>query len=423
VPRHGLAPGDGTPGDWVRASSTRDFLDSIGVNTHVDQGVPVASVVGPINYLGIRSVRDGGNRPEALLALHRQTGARLAVSAYARLDVLLATARRLAAADALLAVEGPNEPNNFPFVYKGRKGGGTDDWGPVAELQRDIYGAVAADPVLSGYPVFSVSETGAQIQDFGLQFLTVPARTGEGVPAGTRYADYANVHNYVSATFNGYVDNQAWSAASPENVKGWDGLHGNFGVTWRRSHRGYGQAQLDRLPRVTTETGWDSKAGGEKRQAVVLLNTLLGQFKRGYRYTFIYQLRDGEGGDQPGWGLFRGDSTPKLAATAIRRLTTLLADAQPNPAPGGLAYRIDGATDAVHDMLLQNSDGTFHLVVWAELADGRIAPEVALQGAPGSCAIFDPTSSDEPVGDCSGQARIRLDLSDHPLVLRLRPPA
>ena len=59
------------------------------------------------------------------------------------------TARQLAAADALLAFEGNNEPNNWGVTYQGEKGGGrAPSWLAVAKLQRDLYNAVKSDPVL-----------------------------------------------------------------------------------------------------------------------------------------------------------------------------------------------------------------------------------------------------------------------------------
>ena len=44
----------------------------------------------------------------------------------------------------------------------------------VAKLQRDLYEAVKSDPVLAKYPVWSISEPGAQRDNVGLQFLTIP---------------------------------------------------------------------------------------------------------------------------------------------------------------------------------------------------------------------------------------------------------
>jgi hypothetical protein len=68
---------------------------------------------------------------------------------------------------------------------------------PVAQFQRDLYATVKNDPFLRQYPIFGVSESGAETDNVGLQFLAIPTGASALFPAGTRFADYANVHNYV----------------------------------------------------------------------------------------------------------------------------------------------------------------------------------------------------------------------------------
>ncbi|HZY87969.1 MAG TPA: hypothetical protein VFE78_24250, partial [Gemmataceae bacterium] len=186
------------------------FLNSIGVvTTFPDRGQPLPKTVEMVKYGGFHWVRGGiegltDKGPTTLqtyLDLHRQTGARFSwglVSGGTDLKKLTETARELAKADALLAFEGNNEPNNWGVTYRGEKGGGrAPSWLAVAKLQRDLYSAVKNDPVLKKYPVWSISEGGAEVDNVGLQFLTVPAGAGTLLPAGTKYADCANVHNYI----------------------------------------------------------------------------------------------------------------------------------------------------------------------------------------------------------------------------------
>ena len=72
-----------------------------------------------------------------------------------------------------------------------------------------------------------------------------------------------------------------------------DGLFGNYGVTWRRKYPGYSEAELLTLPRVTTETGVTIEGViTEEIQACLYLSVYLDQFKRGWRHTAIYLLRD-----------------------------------------------------------------------------------------------------------------------------------
>ncbi|MHB1556250.1 MAG: hypothetical protein ACYC61_02100 [Isosphaeraceae bacterium] len=147
------------------------FLDSIGINaTFPDRGQPLPKTIEMIKFGGFRWVRGGieglsESGPTTLqtyLDLHRATGVRFSwglVSGGTDLPKLLTTARRIEAAGALLAFEGNNEPNNWGVTYKGEQGGGrAPSWLAVAKLQRDLYAAVKADPVLKKYPVWSISE-------------------------------------------------------------------------------------------------------------------------------------------------------------------------------------------------------------------------------------------------------------------------
>ena len=111
---------------------------------------------------------------------------------------LLREAKELATAGAILAIEGNNEPNNWGVRYEGHVGGRNESWLPVAKLQRDLCQGVRNDPILRDCPVWNITESGAQTDNVGLQFLTVPDGADTLMPAGTAYADYANCHNYIT---------------------------------------------------------------------------------------------------------------------------------------------------------------------------------------------------------------------------------
>jgi hypothetical protein len=404
----------------IVAASCDTFLSSLGVNTHVDQGYNPDSYVEPLRYLGVRNIRDSQRNLAGLIMLHAQTGVRVDLLGADVLGVTVA-ANTLARAGALLAIEGPNEPNNFPVTYKGQQGGGADQsWTTVAQLQMDLYSAVKNNPDLRAYPVFQVSEGGAETDNVGLQFLTIPAGAGTLLSDGTQFADYANVHNYVSGVRGGYADNQAWQAADPLLNARWDGLYGNYGRTWKKHFAGHSGAQLEVLPRVTTETGWDAASPGDERiQGVVLVNTYLAQFKRGWRYTFIYQLGEGEGGGG-NQGLFHQDWTPKLAATYIHNLTSILADNVPVASPGKLDYSIAHAPSTVHDLLLQKSNGVFELVVWGEQVTGESSIVVNLGSTYSDVKIYDATLGISPVQTLTNTDRVTLRVSDHAMIIEIR---
>ena len=393
-----IAFGEASAGSGVPSVSADTFLSSLGVNTHVDQGVSGSSYIAPLRYLGVRNIRDLGRHWPQFQLINRQTGVRLDLASNGDLDGTISIGKSLAASGALMAFEGPNEPNNFPITYNGQSGGGIKgSWVPVAQYQKALYSAVKSSPELRNYPVFAVSEAGAETDNVGLQFLTIPPGAQTALPDGTQYADYANPHNYVSSTRKIYVDNQAWNAADPTLNGPWDGLFGEYGITWRYHFKGYSNDDLLALPRVTTETGWDSVSGigGERTQGTVLVNTYLAQFKRGWRYTFIYQLRDGEGGSD-NQGLFHSNSTPKLAATYIHNLTAILLDTIPVVSPGSLDYSIIDEPGTVHDLLIQKSNGTFELVIWDERVRGNDNVKVNLGRAFATVNIYDITLGTTP---------------------------
>jgi hypothetical protein len=402
----------------VAAISADTFLSSLGVNTHVDQGYNAGSYVLPLRYLGIRNIRDSARNLFSSIMLHQQTGIQIDLLG-ADVNDLIIAAKTLAKAGALLSIEGPNEPNNFLITYNGQQGGGTGSWLPVAQLQRDLYSAAKNDPELKQYPVFHVSEAGAETDNVGLQFLKISAGAETFLPDGTHFADYANAHNYVSGTRGGYVDNQAWQAADPTLNSHWDGLYGEYGRTWKEHFRGYSNAELETLPRVTTETGWDAANPDQERtQGTVLVNTYLAQFKRGWRYTFIYELGEGEGGGG-NLGLYHSDWTPKLAATYIHNLTSILADNIHVATPEKLDYSIANAPSTVHDLLLQKSSGVFELVVWGEQVRGANDITVKLGSTHPKVMIYDITVGTTPIQILNNVNSVSVTISDHALIIEM----
>ena len=424
----------------VAARRVSEFLASIGANSAVSRrGETLAETARAAGYLGLAWIRAGYESDipvEDLIDLHRRTGVRFSyglMSGGTDIARLLGGARKLAAAGALVALEGPNEPNNWGVTYQGQAGGGrAPSWMAVARLQRDLYRAVKSDPALKAYPVWSLSENGAQKDNVGLQFLTIPRGANCLMPDGTKFADFANAHNYLyHPNAPGLEDNKAWNAADPTPACKVDGLYGNYGLTWAKKFPGYSVKDLLTLPRVTTETG--TTIGGvvtEEIHALNLLSLYLAQFKRGWSHTAVYLLRDrsDEGGNQQ-FGFYKPDYTPRKAALYLHNLTTVLAERgdgdrraptkTPAKAPGKLAYAIPDQPATVHDLLLQKRDGTFALVVWGERVTGSDRVTVRLGKAHPSVRVYDPTVGTAPVRTLSNVSSLTLTLSDHPLVVEL----
>jgi hypothetical protein len=441
------APAQTKTSGGVTAVSAFDFLNSIGINTHMGHGEDVNGNITALNYAGFRNIRDGDNLSSKfindMILVHNTTtsGIRIVLSRSGaddrHLTGVIEASKTLAAAGVLLAFDGPNEPNNWSVTYQGKKSyitknesgkitGG--DFSPVANFQKDLYARVKADPVLKDYPVFSVSDGGgASPNNVGLQYLTIPTPAPDGVlmPAGTVFADYANVHNYFCHPSVGkLIDNLVWHAADPvmDTVPGngghFDGIYGNFGKTWLSGFKGYTTDDLKNLPRVTTETGITSGKWGltEQKRGAICLDLFLSQFKRGYKYTFIYNLRDIPGVYD--YGMFTSDFTPKTAATYLRNLTTILNDTGSAEILGKLNYSIPDQPATVHDLLLQKSNGKFELVVWDErFTGGTETISVNLGRTYRKVKIYDPTIGTSAIQTLTNVSSVTLPMSDHPIII------
>ncbi|MEJ2901466.1 hypothetical protein WAE58_03480 [Pedobacter panaciterrae] len=406
-----------------------DFLNSIGVNSAISKrGESLDKTIELMKYTGIRWIRAGyeGDIPEAdFIKLHKETGVRFSyglLSGGTDIKRLLAGARKLDAVGALLAFEGSNEPNNWGFKYKGAEGGKNLTWLPVAQLQKDLYDAVKSDKTLKKYPVWDLCENGAQTDNVGLQFLKIPKGAGTSMPDGTKYADFATCHNYFShPSHPGLYDNQTWNAADPGPLCKVDGLYGNYGKTWRGKHKGYTENELLTLPRVTTETGGTlTDEITEEKQARLYLNLYLSQFKRNWRYTAVYLLRDrvDEAGNQT-FGFYKPDYSPRKSAIYLHNLTTILADKPLKFSLGKLAFQIIGQPETVHTLLLQKSNGRFELVIWGEKAKGTEEIEIKLSKAYPLVKVYDPTKGTEAVQVLRNIKSVKLKTSDHPFVIEI----
>ncbi|HON08814.1 MAG TPA: glycosyl hydrolase, partial [Verrucomicrobiota bacterium] len=107
------------------------------------------------------------------------------------------------------------------------------------------------------------------------------------------------------------------------------------------------------------------------------------------------------------------------AALYLHNLLTILADKGNLAQPGKLDYSISNEPETVHDLLLQDSDGTFELVVWDERLKGTDTVKIDLGENFPLVKIYDPTVGIEPVQFYNDISELSLTLSDHPLVISI----
>ena len=440
--------------ETVQAVPANDFLNSIGVNTSINsRGEYYTNTRACAEYLGFRYIRAGS--PGYFLYQYRELFQDFHIRFSCILDPdegiesTLTGGRQIASIDpdALIAFEGPNEPNNWPITYEGINGGGSYSYSQLAKYQRDFYAEVKADSVLKNYPVWSMTDaSGAQPKNYGLQFLTVPAGVDRGengvdssVVDGTAYSDVACVHNYFSG-LTPHTNNQTWLASDRIHA---NSLHTNFGVTWNKGYLGYPDSVLMTLPCVTTETGTtiDGLNVTEEYQGLTYLSCYLAQFKQGFQYTAMYIMRDrtDEAGNQT-FGFYAGDYTPRLSAHYLHNMTTILADYPSIETPGQLAYGISAAANnpnpdisTVHDLLLQKNDGTMMLVIWderyahsaksdtVEVNFGETLNKVDVY-SPAQYDANNPDNGVKPVATYTNTDRMTLTMLDRPLILAINDP-
>ncbi len=103
------------------------------------------------------------------------------------------------------------------------------------------------------------------------------------MPDGTKYADYANVHNYLYHPNSPYPrTTRRGKPLIRQPRREWMVSTGISASRGRSGFGGYTQEELNSLPRVTTETGvWVAGPITEELQGLNLMNVYLAQFKRG----------------------------------------------------------------------------------------------------------------------------------------------
>lgn len=401
--------------------SASGFVNSIGVNTHAGFGWTdynnLAMMSDDLKYLGVSHLRDAMATSPAAQPLIDG----LAAAGY-KFDLLVSSALPqqgsaglrdyVAALDKFLAshpggisaIEGLNEANNQPFSYNG-----SSSLSAAAQFQSALYQAVKADGALSSIPVYNLSLAYNDPQGYN-QLGNMSASV-----------DYANAHAYVSTGSSPASSLAATLSAVETAAPG--------------------------KPVVITETGYTTQANtqylgvDETVQAKSILNTLVDAYKAGVSSTYIYELFDrnsasSDTNSEDKFGLFHSDGTPKLAATAIHNLTTILADdgSGSHQPTDPLNYTLSNMPETGSSMVLGKSNGAYELVVWAEpklwndAADTEIsnptqAVTVSLGGVHHSVKVYDTLTGTNAIATYTDVSTITLPVSDHPLIVEIDAPA
>ncbi|MBD1824612.1 pre-peptidase C-terminal domain-containing protein [Cyanobacteria bacterium FACHB-DQ100] len=388
-----------------RARPADTFIDSIGMNvnlryTGISYHDRYADVFEPrLRELGIRHIRDGGNKPEVFTKLRRLAtfGIKSTLIIDPRLggtpDNVVQQIKQ--ALPGIAAVEGPNEwdASAETMRYEGKP---FPDG--LREYQADLYRAVKSDPATAHLPVLVPS-------------MAQP-ENGQRVGSLAEFSDFGNMHSYSGGRIPGFDFDRRWLPLTRE-------YSGNQPII--ATETGYHNAVNDR------ETG--HKAVTEQVSAKYIPRTFLEFFNRGVNRTYLYEFMDQRPlpDAENNFGIIRADGTPKPAFYALRNLIRILKDTPGSTASGGLSYYFSGNVKDLRHTLLQKSNGEFYLVMWLNsestetLKTQRVT--VNLLTPTQEAATFLPNRSPNATATFATPSRITMDVPDAPIILKVVPKA
>lgn len=327
------------------AAST--FLNSIGVNTHMDVE-PYRShfeLVGTLlSKAGLRHVRDE-IRPTNDIGRWRSLFDRHQVRGHMLISPATNTIRQLndyiaaVGVERISAIEGQNEGDSDWFM--GRPEAGSDWSATVVAYQRQAYGALRAIYTKEQLPIVSPTVIDWKTRDMGKLIAAAP------------YCDVVAIHSYVQG------------AQQPETVDAYAALSWYLDELQKPFKPG--------APVMSTETGYNTsalpRAVSAKAAASYLPRLLLHYFSSGVERTFLYELMDG-GEDPSEWehhyGLVRYNGSPKPAYDAIAALLGAMREIEERGEGPLTAYSatVADAREPVRLLRFQGSGGRTLLAIW-----------------------------------------------------------
>lgn len=385
-----------------QATSTEDFIETIGVNTHLGYGDTVyhryEDIIKPrLLELGVRHIRDG-TFSETVADRYLELGrAGIRVLFITNPKRVVAQAKRIS--PALFAVEGENEPDNH---YK--------NW--VERIRADqqaLYAAVKGDADLGQLPVLVSSL--ANIRDN-------PAKLGDL----SEHMDFGNMHPYAAAE-------------APSRHWGW-GIGMAKAISEARKVSGTKRiiatecGYHNRLDQQEGHPGTTESAAAKfmPRMAAVYFNAGIA---RSYFYEFADEKPDANFRDkEQHFGLIRVDGSVKPSFTAMKNLISVLKDPGPRFQAGKLDFALTGETNNVHHTLLQKRDGRFWLLLWQEavsydvktkrdVAVPDVAVAVELPRGMASARVYRPNRGTDVVSEHAAGKTLKLSVPDEVLIAEI----
>jgi hypothetical protein len=340
----GATGADSTSLHEEQAASAAAFIDSIGVQTHINYvDTPYANwqqVLDEIVRLGVHHIRDALPMTPTFVSNHRQLAAAgirctcgFAMDKKLTAEDIVQAARTASDVDAL---EAPNECD-----------AGTNCGGG---------GKTGIERVTSFLPVLASAGHELQVPVIGPSFTTREAYAASGTIA--QWITFNNLHVYFGGRNPG---TEGWGAGDAQGHR-----YGSFDWWLDQSN-----LNASGIPSQITETGYEAFDNPSRPgtipvgvESAYIPRTLLLAWNHGIRRTFIYELLD-EFPDNR-YGLLRHDMTEKPAFTALRNLISILNDSSRSTTLGRVKLSIESTDPSLSHTLLQKADGTYDLILWLE---------------------------------------------------------
>lgn len=370
------------------AISTTDFINTLGVDTHIGiagaySDIPM--VEQDLEYLGVTIVRDSIDSASVIPtweAVAQATGIKfddfMPEGAPAWDQSALALLPQLAQAGLLAYIEGGNEEDD-PYATAN---GNSLSW--TAQFQQQVY----ADAQQYGIPVINMS--------FGQGWTAANNWEGDYASVGnlSAYTNYANAHTYPNP---GETPSAAISLLNTD-----------------------AKLAASSRPVITTEIGWQTSQFSATAIAQYAVDATFDGIVDGDAGMWFYGLYDDSSGT---WGLFNSDGSPRPVATALHDLTTLLTDTGSNAAtfsPGSLAYSLAGTQSGDNSFLMEKSNGSYWIGLWNE-GGTQHTVTVTLPSAAAEIEVFDPVTGITAAQSASNANSISISLGADPLLVEIVP--
>jgi hypothetical protein len=376
------------------------FVDSLGVNTHVNIWADSAygnipMIESELKYIGFKYARDDFGDISTIQTVQRvnhDIGTKFDI--IVRGDMAPQISYLKANAGLLAEVEGPNEVDGRQVTFNGQTG-----FSAAAAFQRQLFSSIKTTSGISGLPVNCLSVADKDV----IRFIGNLASS----------CDNLSIHVYP----------QWGGGAHPISE----------GIQWYLTN--YAGLALGKAA-VATEFGWWTQpmSGGVAQdvQAKYILNYFFDAYTMGIRRSYIYELNDeylDPRNTDTEWhfGLFTADGKPKAAATALQNLTTLLKDPKPFASPAGLPLTVT-ANASVKKLLMQRGDGVYVLALWQDLPSWNystgqrvtVPPQkatISLGLTAAKVQVIDPMITNKAATTLYNMRTLTQTVPDHPILI------